>query len=139
MPQCPGSPQTWLPQTGALGGALSRPEVFLEGEAHRRWGADIWMELDERFLGEYRGQTVRQWGRERRQGGDQNSSSLVLVLKWPQARQGTDGPFLTLSRRSGEREKEKINTHHSQKCKNKPKTLKDKQLASEVPPASRAF
>lgn len=29
--------------------------------------------------------------------------------------------------------------HHSQKFKNKPKNLKDKQLASEVPPASRAF
>lgn len=29
--------------------------------------------------------------------------------------------------------------HHSQKFKNKPQSLKDKQLASEGPPASRAF
>lgn len=47
------------------------------------------------------------WGEE----GTKWDSSLVPVLKWPQARSGTDGLFfLMLSWRSGEREKEKINT-----------------------------
>lgn len=48
----------------------------------------------------------------------------------------TDGPFLSWG--SGERDKEKINTI-SQLFKNKLKSPKDKQLASEVPPAYRAF
>lgn len=82
--------------------------------------------------------SVGQCGREGRRR-DQDSGSLVLVLKWPQARQGTDGLFLMLSRGSGEREKGKNKYHHSQEFKNKLKNLKDKQLTSEVPPASRAF
>lgn len=59
---------------------------------------------------------------EGRKEKDQNSSSLVLVLKWPQARQGTDGPFLVLRQRSGEREKEKINTIAVRNLKINPKT-----------------
>lgn len=35
--------------------------------------------------------------------------------------------------------KRKNKYHHSQKIKNRPQTLNDEQLASEVPPASRAF
>lgn len=49
-------------------------------------------------------------GEEEKEKRGPEFNSLVLVLKWPQARQGTDGLFLMLSRRSGEREKEKINT-----------------------------
>lgn len=48
----------------------------------------------------------------------------------------TDGPFLSWG--SGERDKEKINTI-SQLFKNKLKSPKDKQLASEVLPAYRTF
>lgn len=61
-------------------------------------------------------------GDGRKEKRDQNSSNLVLVLKWPQARQGTDGPFLVLRQRSGEREKEKINTIAVRNLKINPKT-----------------
>lgn len=101
----------------ALGwGLYPDQRVFLDGEPHRR-------RAEER-------QAVRE-GAGRR--GDQNaSSSLVLVLKWPQARPGTDGLFLMLSWRSGEREKEKINTITVRNLKINQKTYKINSLLLRV-------
>lgn len=124
---------------GTWAGAFSRLEVVRTLKVHRRGVADTWRELDERDFWRVQRTESQAEGEGGKEKMDQNPSSLVLVLKWPQMRQETDGPFLMLSQRSGERKKGKNKYHYSQKFKNKPKNLKDKQLVSEVPPASRAF
>lgn len=117
MPQRPGSSQTWLPGRPGLR-ALSRSEGFPGWRAPREAGLT--------HAGSQR--RDRQCRREMGRRGPEFESSLVPVLKWPQARPGTDGLFLMLSWRSGEREKEKINTVTVRNLKINQKTYKINSL-----------
>ena len=92
VPHRPGCPD-------ALGwGLYPDQRVFLDGKPHRKRAADPCREPKERHA-------VREGGEEER--GPEFEQQPGAGSKWPQARPGTDGLFLMLSWRSGEREKEK--------------------------------
>ena len=121
VPHRPGCPD-------ALGwGLYPDQRVFLDGKPHRRRAADPCREPKERHA-------VREGGEEERgpefeqqpgagskmaagEAGDRWSLSDAKLEKWGKG-------------------KGKNKYHHSQKFKNEPKNLQDKQLASEVPPGS---
>lgn len=96
VPRCPGCPRP--------GCADRDPPGELEGAWGAAWG---------------KGQGSQQWGGREGEGGP---AAPVLVLKWPQARQGTDGLFLRLSWRKWGKGKEKINTTTVRNLKINPNT-----------------
>lgn len=87
---------------------------------------------------ECREEKVRQWGRERRRKGRRIEAALCSS-KMAAGKAGDRWSLPDAEQEKWGKRKGKNKYHHSQKFKNKLKNLKDKQLASEVPLASRAF
>lgn len=101
--------------------------------------ADTWRELDKRGFWKTAEETKSGSGGRKEGEEGPEFKQPCAGSKMAAGKAGDRWSFPGTETEKWGKGKGKNKYHRSQKFKNKPKNLKDKQLASEVPPACRAF